>query len=104
VGSVFVGFMKRFVSAGVAVVEFNAGVLADPYGARSVRETLSSNKTLDAEDTGKLFWVDTDAFTICWLTLLICGREYGRGRTDGRWWLVRGSRHGQGRWGRRLRG
>lgn len=47
---------------------------------------------------------DNDAFKICWLTLLKCGREYGRGRTDGRWWLVRGSRHGQGRWGRRLRG
>ena len=64
VDSVFVGFVKRYVSSGVAVVEFNAGVLKDPYGARTVRETLSSNKTLDAEDTGKLFWVDTDAFTI----------------------------------------
>ena len=31
---------------------------------RTVRETISDNKTLDAEDTGKLFWVDTDAKTI----------------------------------------
>lgn len=64
VGGVFIGFVKRFVSSGVAVVEFDAGVLRDPYGARTVRETLSANKTLDAEDSGKLFWVDTDAFTI----------------------------------------
>jgi hypothetical protein len=63
-GGVFIGFVKRYVSAGVAVVEFDAGVMRDPYGARTVRETLSANKTLDAEDSGKLFWVDTDAFTI----------------------------------------
>jgi len=46
------------------VVEFNAGILRDPYASRTVRETISVNKTLDAEDTGKLFWVDTDAVTI----------------------------------------
>jgi hypothetical protein len=27
----------------------------------TVRETISADKTLDAEDSGKLFWVDTDA-------------------------------------------
>lgn len=64
VSSVFIGRVKRFVSSGLVVVEFNAGVLQDPYGNRTVREVLSANKTLDAEDTGKLFWVDTDAFTI----------------------------------------
>lgn len=64
VGGTFIGFMKRFVSAGVAVVEFDAVGFRDPYAAWSVRETLSANKTLDAEDSGKLFWVDTDAFTI----------------------------------------
>lgn len=64
VGGVFIGFVKRFVESGVVVVEFNAGVYMDPYGDRSVRETISANKTLDAEDTGKLFWVDTDAVTI----------------------------------------
>lgn len=63
-GGVFVGFVKRFVSSGVVVVEFDAGVLKDPYGDRTVRETLSANKTLDAEDSGKCFFVDTDAFTI----------------------------------------
>lgn len=64
VGAVFVGFVKRFVSSGVVIVSFDADSFRDPYAARTVRETLSANKTLDAEDTGKLFWVDTDAFTI----------------------------------------
>ena len=36
----------------------------DPWAHYTVRETLSANKTLDEEDTGKLFVVDTDAFTI----------------------------------------
>lgn len=61
---VFVGFVKRFVSAGVVVVEFDAGVFRDPYANRSVREVKSANYTLDAEDTGKLLWIDTDAFTL----------------------------------------
>ncbi len=64
VGGVFVGFVKRFVSSGVAVVQFDATGFRDPYAARTVREVISANKTLDAEDTGKLFWVDTDAVTI----------------------------------------
>lgn len=64
VGGVFVGFVKRFVSSGVVVLGFDAAGYLDPYGDRSVREVISTNKTLDAEDTGKLFWVDTDAVTI----------------------------------------
>lgn len=64
VGGVFVGFVKRFVSAGVVVLDFNAASYRDPYAARTVRELISANKTLDAEDAGKLFWVDTDAVTI----------------------------------------
>lgn len=64
VGGSFIGFVKRFVSAGVAIVVFDAFQFRDPYATRTVRETISVNKTLDAEDTGKLFWVDTDAVTI----------------------------------------
>lgn len=64
VGGVFVGFVHRFVSSGVAVVAFDALNFRDPYGNFAVRETISADKTLDAEDTGKLFWVDTDAKTI----------------------------------------
>lgn len=62
-GNSFIGFVKRFVSAGKVIVRFNAGVLVDPYG-NSPRETISLDKTLDAEDSGKVFFVDTDAKTI----------------------------------------
>lgn len=62
--AVFVGYVHRFVSAGVVIVDFNAQKYQDPYHEYSVRETLSANKTLDIEDNGKVFFVDTDAFTI----------------------------------------
>ncbi len=61
VGGVFVGFVDRFVSSGVAIVEFDALDFQDPHADYSVRETISADKTLDIEDNGKLFWVDTDA-------------------------------------------
>lgn len=64
VSAVFIGFVKRFVSSGVVVVEFDAGVLRDPYAEYSKRETISANKTLDIEDNGKAFFVDTDAVVI----------------------------------------
>lgn len=64
VGGTFVGRVKRFISAGVVIVEFDAFRFADPYAEYGVRELISANKTLDAEDSGKLFWVDTDAVTI----------------------------------------
>ncbi len=67
VGGVFVGLVKRFVSAGVVVVEFDAGIMQDPYGD-TVRETVSANLTTDIEDTGKTLFVDTDAITITLLT------------------------------------
>jgi hypothetical protein len=63
-GAVFVGFVHRFVSSGVVVVAFDALNYQDPYANYTVRETLSANKTLDIEDNGKAFFVDTDAFTI----------------------------------------
>ncbi len=61
VGAVFVGFVHRFVSAGVVVVAFDALNYRDPYGDYTIRETISANKTLDIEDNGKIFFVDTDA-------------------------------------------
>jgi hypothetical protein len=61
VGASFIGFVKHFVSAGVVVVEFDADAFVDPYGDYSKRETISADKTLDIEDNGKVFFVDTDA-------------------------------------------
>lgn len=64
VGRSFIGYAHRFASAGVMIVAFNALNYVDPYGEYSVREAISINKTLDSEDSGKLFWVDTDAVTV----------------------------------------
>ena len=67
-GGVFVGFVERFVSAGVAVVGFDAPRFRDPWGHKTVRETLTGTKTFDAEDCGKLFCcteaADADALTL----------------------------------------
>lgn len=60
VGGVFIGFVHRFVSAGVVIVAFHAPVLRDPYAQFSLRETLATTKTLDIEDNGKVFFADTD--------------------------------------------
>jgi hypothetical protein len=59
----FVGFMRRFVSAGVAIVAFDANTLRDPY-AGYTHVLKSANYTVAATDTGKWIWVDTDAVVI----------------------------------------
>lgn len=60
VGGSFIGRVHRFVSAGIVIVKFDIDA-EDPWARYTVRETISADKTLDAEDSGKLFWVDTDA-------------------------------------------
>lgn len=53
-GGVFIGFVRRFVSAGVVIVEYDVGNFVDPW-AGYVRETLAAaTKTLDAQDSGKV--------------------------------------------------
>ena len=64
VSGVFVGFVHRFISSGVVVVDFNAPVFRDPYGHRTSRAANLVDTTLDATHVGKLLWVDTDAVTI----------------------------------------
>ena len=60
---VFIGFMRRFVSSGYGIVEFDAGVLQDPHaGFKAV--TISDDTTLDAQDVGKCIFMDTDAKTL----------------------------------------
>ncbi len=63
VGGVFVGFVSRYESSGVAVVAYDVENFADP-NAGYLWETVSANKTLDAEDSGKGFWIDTDTVVI----------------------------------------
>lgn len=63
-GGVFVGFVHRFVSSGVAIVAFDASNYRDPYADYTIRETISVDKTLDIQDNGKVFFVDTDAKVI----------------------------------------
>ncbi len=53
--------MKRFVSSGVVVVEFDAAGFVDPWYKYSNREELTSTKTFDAQDCGKLFTVTAAA-------------------------------------------
>jgi len=68
VGGSFIGFVTRFVSAGVVIVEYDVNGFADPWGHLTVREELTGTKTFDAQDCGKLFVVtdagDGDALTL----------------------------------------
>lgn len=68
VGGTFVGFVSRYVSAGQAIVEFDAYTMVDPWIDYPIREAIAATKTLDAEDTGKLFAVteaaDADQITL----------------------------------------
>jgi len=53
-GGVFIGFMRRFVSSGAVIVEYDVDKFIDPW-AGYIREALAaSTKTLDAQDTGKV--------------------------------------------------
>jgi len=58
VGGSFIGYVSRWVENGLGVVAFDTA-WADPW--QGPRETLADNKTLDAEDTGKTFFVTVDA-------------------------------------------
>ena len=70
VGSVFIGKVVRFVSAGVVDVEFDAGNKPNTYSGR-VWEKISAAATLNKIDTGKSFWVDTDAQAITLLAAAV---------------------------------
>lgn len=60
--AVFIGYVHRFVSAGVVIVAFNYR-WQDPYG-NTARKTKSVNYTVDATDSGTTIFVDTDAVVI----------------------------------------
>ncbi len=63
VGNSYIGTVHRFVSSGIGVVAFNAHG-TDSFGENDKRETKSDNYTVDALDTGKIIYIDTDAKTI----------------------------------------
>jgi hypothetical protein len=64
VGASYIGKIVRWVAADTVIVQFDAILGNDPYGSGEERETVSANKTLDVQDTGKTFFVDTDAVVI----------------------------------------
>jgi len=82
VGGTFVGFVSRFVSSAVGVVDFDTFALKDPW-AGYLWETVSDNKTLDEQDTGKGFWVDTDAKAITLPAVLALSCVIMNGGADG---------------------
>lgn len=61
VGGVFIGFVSRFVSAGIVIVDFDVSCYVDPWAAYTVREAITVDKTLTIQDNGKLFVVTADA-------------------------------------------
>lgn len=63
-GGVYIGKIVRFVSSGIVEVRFSAGEMLDPFGEGLIHELKSANYTVDAEDSGKVIWVDTDAVVI----------------------------------------
>ena len=63
VGNSYIGKVHRFESSGVGVVSFDVDGI-DPFGENVTRETKSANYTVDALDTGKIIYVDTDAVVV----------------------------------------
>lgn len=56
-GGTFIGYIIRYVSAGVVIVAFDAENSVDPWGV-GIKETLSaSTLTLNAEDVSKVIFV-----------------------------------------------
>ena len=55
-GGTFIGYITRFVSAGVAIVAFNTEDSVDPWGL-GIKETLAgATLTIDAEDVSKVIF------------------------------------------------
>ena len=59
----YVGRVTRYVSSGIVEVGFDVDSLRDPFEGY-LHELKSANYTADAEDSGKVIWVDTDAVVI----------------------------------------
>ena len=55
-GGVFIGFVRRFISSGVVIVRFDAGVFKDPHAGKTA-QTVAADVTLTAKDSGKVLCV-----------------------------------------------
>ena len=62
-GGVFIGFSRKFHASGYMTVDFNSDVYQDPF-AGYLAESVVDDKTLDAQDSGKLFYMTVDAKTV----------------------------------------
>lgn len=62
-GGSYVGKVVRFAGSGYVDVQFSAGEMLDPFEGM-LHELKSANYTIDAEDGGKVIWVDTDAVVL----------------------------------------
>ncbi len=61
--AVFIGYIWRFVSAGVAIVEYDAANMRDPY-AGWTHQTEASGLTSSSVHNGKCVWMSADAQTL----------------------------------------
>lgn len=59
-GAVFVGFVKRFVSAGVVIVAFDVEEYVDPWAGLVCQTLAAATLTLDLEDSGKAIFCTVD--------------------------------------------
>lgn len=60
---VFIGFFVKYESSGNGIVAYDVDNFVDPHEGWTA-ESVAANKTLDNQDTGKVFYVTADAKTI----------------------------------------
>lgn len=60
---VFIGFLRRYVSAGYGIVEFDANVMVDPHDGL-LAESNTTSFTIDAQDAAKAIFIAADAVTV----------------------------------------
>ena len=69
----YVGVMTRYVSSTTCEVEFRTSE-CDEFGWGRIRELLIDDKTVDAADNGKIFYLGTDTKTVT-LLATVAGME-----------------------------
>lgn len=60
-GGVFIGFVRRYESSGVVLVDFDVDKIKDPYNGFVCEAVAASTLTADVQDSGKLFCVSVDS-------------------------------------------